>query len=61
MTQDELKSNANQSPAQTEQLPQQMQTEQSSRQTPQPQAGAQTSTPQPGQRVTPGRRPLFRS
>ena len=61
MTQDEFQLNANQPPAQIEQLRRQMRTEKSSRQIPERQASAPTSAPQPEQRVTPGRRPLFGS
>jgi hypothetical protein len=61
MTQDEFQPNAKQAPAQTEQLRGQMQTEQSIRPITQTRAGAPNSAPKLEQRVTAGRRPLFRS
>lgn len=61
MTYDDPHPNANEPPAQTQQLHRQIRAEQSSRQIPQMQASAPSSAPQPGQRLAPGRRPLFRS
>lgn len=60
MTQDEFQPNANEPPAQTQQMRWQMKTEQSSRQIPQVQASAPHSAPQPERRVASGRRSLFR-
>jgi hypothetical protein len=61
MTKTEFQLNANELPAQTEQLRRQVKTEQSRRQIPQRQTSAPNSALQPEQRAAPGRRPLFRS